>query len=246
MSADRCVLIIGGTRGTGLLIAQRLVADGSRVRVLARDPAGAATRFGPGAEIVHGDITKADTLPQCVRGASHIVFTAGIRSGHPARQTRVAATDYGGVVNTLEAARATGFAGRLLYMTSSGGAARSLASTLLNLYKGNTLVWRGKAEDAIRASSANYTIIRAGFLTNAAGNRSAVRVTQAPLPLTVKYRIARADVADAFVAALDHPSMSCATVEVVWSKGERQRPWSALFDQMHPDGMGERRTDAFG
>ena len=37
------ILVIGGTRGTGLLIAHLLTQQGAAVRVLARNPARAAT-----------------------------------------------------------------------------------------------------------------------------------------------------------------------------------------------------------
>lgn len=36
--ANDTILVIGGTRGVGLLIVRRLLGDGFRVRVLARDP----------------------------------------------------------------------------------------------------------------------------------------------------------------------------------------------------------------
>jgi uncharacterized protein YbjT (DUF2867 family) len=57
------VLVIGGTRGAGLLIARLLRERGYRVRVLARDLARASTGLGSSFEVVAGDLTKADTLP---------------------------------------------------------------------------------------------------------------------------------------------------------------------------------------
>jgi uncharacterized protein YbjT (DUF2867 family) len=81
MGDDAPTLIIGGTRGTGLLIAHLLVRSGRRVRVLARDPDRAATRLGREIEIIAGDLTRKDTLPAAISGAGHIVFTTGVRSG---------------------------------------------------------------------------------------------------------------------------------------------------------------------
>ena len=95
------ILIVGGTRGTGLLIAQRLLDEGCRVRVLARDPARAAARLGSATDVVPGDITRPDTLPAAVRGARDIIFTAGVRSGRPSREALIRTTEYDGVVNTL-------------------------------------------------------------------------------------------------------------------------------------------------
>lgn len=235
MPDAEAILVIGGTRGTGLLIARLLEQQNMAVRVLARDEARARSVLGPAFDVRPGDITNKETLPAIVAGARHIIFTAGCRSGHPASEARIKATEYEGVLNTLAAARQTGFGGRFLYMTSSGVATQSLLATCLNLYKGNTLVWRRRAEAAIRASGFDYTVIRTGMLVNQPAGRRPIEVTQTELPLSIRYRIARADVAQAFVAALAHPCTSRATFEIVWSGRGRRAPWPTLLDGLQPD-----------
>lgn len=235
MSERKPILVIGGTRGTGLLIAQLLIRQGAPVRVLARDPARAATRLDRVIDIVPGDITRPSTLASAVAGVSAIVLTAGCRSGRPAREARIQATEYDGVRNVIAAALMTDFSGRLLYMTASGVSRRSASTVFLNLYKGNTLVWRRRAEAAIRESGLEYTIVRAGFLLNRPGGRHSLLVTQAALPLSIRYRIARADVAEGFVAALEHPGASRTTFEVVWGKGRARQPWSKLLTGLRAD-----------
>jgi len=235
MGDDRPILVIGGTRGTGLLVTQLLLRNGASVRVLARNPARAAPSLPPDVQVVAGDITAADTLRPAIDGASHIIFTAGVRSGRPASEASIKATEYSGTLNTIAVALRVGFRGRFLYMTSSGVASPSLWSVLLNLYKGNTLVWRRRAEAEIRASGLDYTIIRAGILLSRPGGQRAVKVSQDALPLSLRYRIARADVAEAFVAALDHPRASRATFEVVWGHGPRTEDWDVLFGRLKPD-----------
>jgi nucleoside-diphosphate-sugar epimerase len=235
VSETERVLVIGGTRGTGRLIAELLLRQGRAVRVLARDPASAARRLDGSIEIVPGDITKPSTLPRAVDAARAIILTAGCRSGHPARERRIRETEFEGVRNVIAAARSTSFGGRLLYMTSSGVTTRSLATVLLNLYKGNTLLWRLAAEVEVRRSGLDYTIIRAGFLLNAPGGRHSLLVTQNPLPLSLRYRIARQDVAEAFVAALAHPTTSRTTFEIVWGKERVRQPWSVLLDGLRQE-----------
>jgi uncharacterized protein YbjT (DUF2867 family) len=186
-------------------------------------------------EIAGGDLTDAATLLPAVEGVRHIVFTAGCRSGRPAAERKIRATEYEGVLHTLDAGRRTGFSGRFLYMTASGALRPSLAATFLNLYKGNTLVWRLRAEEAIRASGLPYTIVRAGVLLNRPGGQHEIRVTQQPLPLSPRYRIARADVAQAFVAALEHPRTRRTTFEIVWGRGSRRESWTTLLDRLSPD-----------
>jgi len=234
---DRLVLVIGGTRGTGLHIARRLHGQGFSVRVAARNPARARTMVGPMAEVVPADITRAETLPAALAGVRHVIFTAGVRSGRPSGRAKVESTEYHGVLNTLAAAASAGLAGRFLYMTSSGVRSRSTAATLLNLYKGNTLVWRARAEDAIRESGLDYTIIRAGFLLNRGAGGHALRVTQEALPLTLRFCVARDDVAEVFVTALEHPRASRTTFEVVWGSGPRAGDWADQLADLLPDAL---------
>lgn len=235
MTEQQPVLVIGGTRGTGLLIARLLQQRGHRVRVLARDPSRARTFFDSSVEVVRGDLTKPETLPPAVEGACHIIFTAGCRSGYPVREPRLKAVEYEGVLQTLEAARQVAFTGRFLYMTSSGVLMQNLATRCLNLWKGNTLVWRRRVEDGLRASGLDYTVIRVGVLVNQRGREHLIEVTQQPLPLAWRYRIARADVAEVFLAALHHPKASRTTFEAVWGKLGDPKPFERLLDGLHPD-----------
>lgn len=229
------VLVIGGTRGTGLLATQLLLQRGYRVRVLARNPIDAAPRLGPNVEIVAGDITKPETLDPAVQDVDGIIFTAGVHSGRIAPESLVRDTDYRGVLNTLTVSREAGMRGRFLYMNSIGIATPSLAASLLNMLKRNTLVWRRRVEDDIRSSGLDYTIIRVGFLTRSAAGKRAVNVSQGALPLAPRHRIARADVAEAFVEAMQHPRASRATFEIVWGAGPRNTDWGTLLNGLQPD-----------
>jgi uncharacterized protein YbjT (DUF2867 family) len=233
MTRDGPILVIGGTRGTGLLIAQLLMEQRFPVRVLARNPTEAARHLSGAAEIVRGDITQPETLAPAVAGVRHIIFTAGRRSLHPGSERQIQRTEYEGVLNTLTAARHAGFAGRFLYMTASGTGRRSFWTLALNLYKGNTLEWRARAETLIRTSGLPYTIIRAGMLTNGPPGRHGIKVTQEALPLSPRYRIGRADVAAVFVAAMQHPRTVRTTFEIVWQRGAV--PWIDCFDHLEPD-----------
>jgi len=240
MPGDRRVLAIGATRGTGLLIARLLTEAGVAVRALARDPARATEALGPAVEVVAGDITHPESLPPAMENVSHIVFTAGQRSNRPAGEESVRDTEYQGVVNTLRAARAAGFGGRFLYMTAIGAGRRSFAATFLNLFKGNTLRWRERAEGEIRSAGFDYTIIRSGVLVDAPAGEHLIKLSQASLPLSLRYRIARADVAAGFVAALDHPRASRATFEIVWGDRGRPEPWPHMLDRLQQDTGGSR------
>ena len=235
MTEQQPVLVIGATRGTGLLIARLLHQRDHRVRVLARDRKHALTLFDSSVEIIVGDLTKPETLPAAIRGARHIIVAAGCRSGYPVRERRVKAVEYEGVLQTLAAARRLRFAGRFLYMTSSGVMTRNLAARCLNVWKGNTLVWRRRVEGDIRASGVDYTVIRVGMLLNQPGGQHVIKVTQQPLPLSWRYRIARADVAEIFLSALQHPKASRTTFEAVWGSRGEPKTLDRLLDGLQPD-----------
>ena len=235
MSGAQPILVVGGTRGTGLLIARLLHRQGLPVRALARNPARAVPLLGSGIDVVRGDLTKPDTLPAAINGVRDIILTAGCRSGYPVRESVVRATEYEGVLNTLTTATRAGFGGRFLYMTASVAGRRSFWTFALNLWKGNTLEWRWRAENAIRESGLNYCVIRAAFLVNRPAGTHRIEVTRRPLPLSPRCRIARADVAEAFVAALSHPRAARTTFEIGWGKGPRRESWSDLLDKLAPD-----------
>lgn len=229
------VLVVGGTRGTGLLIARLLSQRGYGVRVLARDPVKASTELGPAFEVVAGDLTKAETLRPAIRDVDHIIFTAGAPSGRYASEALVKATDYDGVVDTLAAAQHDGFKGRFVYLNTIGIKTSSWAGFLINLLKRNTLLWRRRVEQEIRGSGLDYTIIRVGFLLDRGAGEHAIAVSQGNLPLAFGNRIARGDVAEAFVEAMLHPRASRATFEIVWGIGSRRESWDTLFGTLQPD-----------
>jgi uncharacterized protein YbjT (DUF2867 family) len=232
---SECILVIGGTRGAGRRIAQRLLADGDRVRVLARDPVRAKAELEAEIEIVAGDLTKPETLAPAIRGADHIILTAGVPSGRYAPERLAKLTDYDGVLHTLAAAASVGFKGRFIYLNSIGMNRWSLSRAALNLLKGNALVWRRRLEDHIRKSGIDYTIIRVGFLVEAEPHHRQVRVTQENLALTPWHRISRSDVAEAFAAALRDQRTSRTTFDIVWGSGIGPTPWNERFARLVRD-----------
>ena len=119
MSTAERALVIGATQGTGYHIVQRLLRDGYRVRVLARNEAKARSRFNDGVEIVAGDVNRGDTLPSALAGVDHVILTAGVTQ-RPAGERLVKPTVYDGTLNVLTASRDAGLSGRFMYMSALG------------------------------------------------------------------------------------------------------------------------------
>ena len=227
------VLVMGATRGTGREIVTRLRRDGYPVRALARSAANARRSLPADIEIVEGDITKPETLRAAIAGSAHVILTVGVPMG-PASQRSIITVEYDGVRNTLSAASAAGFAGRFLYMTTIGVTRHSIGSIFLDLVKGRTVTWRRRAEEAIRASGIDYTIVRCGVLTNGPADR-AVELSQEDHRLSIFRRISRDAAAEVFVQALRHPSSSRATFDASWAPRGRRETWDELFARLRPD-----------
>ena len=228
-------LVIGGTRGTGLLIARQLLQDGSLVRAWLRHAsARAKEQLGPAVEIVEGDLTRPESFRGALEQVDSIVFTAGVTGGRVG-EAQVRAVTYDGIRNTLAAAQDAGFRGRFLYMSTVGVTSPSPAGTLLNLVKRNLLHWRKRAEEEIQASGLDYTVIRAGLLTNDPPGRRVIAVSQEGCPLAFSYRISRADVAEVFVQALRHPETRRTRFNVVGTSGSPREEWDLWFGALKQD-----------
>ena len=143
-SPIRSVLVVGATGSIGRHVVDEALRRGLRTRALVRP--GSRTRLPDGAEIVQGDLTRAETLADAVDGVDAVVFTQGSH-GDP-RQAEL--VDYGAVRNTIEA-----LAGRLVrisLMTTIGVTKRSA---------GHDAKRRG--ERLVRATGWPYTIVRPGW-----------------------------------------------------------------------------------
>jgi uncharacterized protein YbjT (DUF2867 family) len=239
MSQGERVLVLGATRGTGLLIARRLLREGYRVRALSRDATRVRAVFGSEVESAVGDVTRPETLAPALAGVDHVVVTVGVTK-RPAGERLVRATEFDGTLNVLAAAVAAGLRGRFMYMSALGTTRWSLLGFLLDLIKGNTLRWRRRAEERIRARGLAYTIVHAGILSNAPAGWRPVVLGQRDLPLAPWYRVARADVAEVFVEALRRPEARNATFDAVWGRGRGPTDWAHAFAGLAPDGSPER------
>jgi uncharacterized protein YbjT (DUF2867 family) len=120
-------------------------------------------------------------------------------------------------------------------MTASGVTRHSIASIALNLIKGRTLVWRRRAEDEIRRSGLDYTIIRCGVLRSEPAGRHAIQISQRDTPMALWRRIGRPDAAEVFVQALQHPMTGRTTFDVMWSRRHGPTDWEASFSRLRRD-----------
>ncbi|MFD9511001.1 cation:proton antiporter domain-containing protein [Streptomyces mirabilis] len=128
------VLVVGATGSVGRLVVTEAIARGHTVRALVRDRAKGAQLLPADAELVVGDVTRPETLPEVVAGVDAIVLTLGsFGTGASSPET----VDYAGVRNVLTALGSLdGARPRVALMTSIGATTRSSSYGLVALSYG--------------------------------------------------------------------------------------------------------------
>ncbi len=122
---DATFLVTGGAGFIGSHLADRLLADGGRVRVLdnfssgSRENLGAAEATGR-LEVIEGDIRDLATMERAARGCRVIFHQAAMRSVPRSIDDPLGANEHNvtGTLNVLEAARRGGVP-RVVYASSS-------------------------------------------------------------------------------------------------------------------------------
>jgi NADH dehydrogenase len=145
----RPVLVTGASGLVGTHTCHALVSHGWTVRALVRDPERAAKRLdGLPVEIITADIRDRDGLAWAMSGMTAVVHLAAIaieQRGQSYEEINAAAT-----ARLVQAAADTGVR-RFIYMSQNGADARSPSRFLRS---------KGMAEDRVRESSLEWTVLR--------------------------------------------------------------------------------------
>ena len=198
-------VVIGGGHGKIALRLERLLAArGDTARGLVRNPDHFDDVSAAGAQAVLADLESDVDLGPVVAGADAIVFAAG--AGPGSGDARKRTMDLGGAVKLIEAAKAAGIR-RYVIVSSMGADHPERASGTFGAY----LAAKSKADNALRASGLDYTVMRPGGLTDDPGTGT-VDVSER---LGRRGQIPRDDVAAALVAVLDAPNTIGKTFEIL-------------------------------
>jgi uncharacterized protein YbjT (DUF2867 family) len=157
------VLILGG-HGKIAMRLERILADrGDTARGVIRRAEQASDLEELGAEAVVLDVEheSADALAELVRGSDAVVFAAGAGPGSGAE--RKWTVDYGAAVKLIEACEKTGV-DRYVIVSAMGVDRESYPESMKPYYEA-----KRDADDALRASSLAYTIVRPGALSDDPG-----------------------------------------------------------------------------
>jgi uncharacterized protein YbjT (DUF2867 family) len=151
LSADKKkpVLVTGAAGLVGIHTCRELSKKGWQVRALVRDPAKAAMALGQlPVEFRVGDVRDASTLRSSLSGCGAVIHLAAIaieKKGESYRESNTAATE-----RLISAARAETVQ-RVIFMSQNGADSRSPYPFLRS---------KGVAQDSIKTSGLNWTILR--------------------------------------------------------------------------------------
>jgi len=146
------VIVVTGASGfLGSHLVRRLVSLGRPVRAIVRSAASATQEgrlAGLGLEVVEADVTRAETLPRALSGASAIVHTVAVAVEK--RPGDYEAVNIQGTVNVVEATKSSDT--RRLVNVSQLGASPDLPYRFL--------ASKGKAQAYVAASGLDWTALR--------------------------------------------------------------------------------------
>ncbi len=194
-------VIVAGGHGQ---IALKLYANlGRDARGLIRDPGQADDLRAAGAEPVIFDLEKDDGLADRVEGAEAVVFAAG--AGPGSGNARKETVDLGAAVKLIRACEKADVR-RYLMVSAMGAADPSAGPESMRPY----LKAKAGADEALRESDLEYTIVRPGRLTDA-GATGSVEVGEG-----LDYgEVTRADVALVLAGCLNEPNTIGKTFDLI-------------------------------
>ncbi len=199
------VAIAGGHGQIALRLAKVLSERGDEAVAMIRNPDHADDVRQAGAEPAVVDLEHAseDEVARAIAGCDAAVFSAGAGPGSgPQRKETM---DYGGAVKLIAGAKQAGIS-RYVIVSSVGANPDAPGNDTFSVY----LRAKGRADEAVRSSGLDATVVRPGGLTNDPGTG---RVSLGES--LRRGRVPRDDVAAVIVAVLDSPNTIGKTFELI-------------------------------
>ena len=198
------VAIAGGHGKIGLILGRLLAERGDTVRGLIRNPDQEEDLRAAWVEPVLCDLEGDGDVAGAIRGADAVVFAAG--AGPGSGDARKETMDKGGAVKLIEAAQSEGISRYLIVSSMGADKAPEDGAEGFGAY----LRAKFEADEALRASGLDYTVVRPGGLTDDQGT-GLVRIAAS----TGRGQIPRADVAAVLLACLDAPGTIGKSFDVI-------------------------------
>lgn len=196
------ITIVGGHGSIAMLMHPLLRKKGHSVRGIIRKEEQADDLRDVGATPIICDIEKTDDISEAVGEVDAVVFAAGAGPGSGAE--RKWAVDRDGAIKLIEAAKKNGI--DRYVMISAMGLDNPRGNDVFKTY----LRAKAQADQALRNSGLNYTIVKPGRLTDEEGTGKVALDPNLP-----KGEIPREDVAAVLVEILETPETAHVELDLI-------------------------------
>ncbi len=196
------ITIAGGHGKIAMLLHPILKNKGHSVKGLIRKPEQAEALRRAGAEPVICDIEKEEDISEAVGRADAVIFAAGAGPGSGAE--RKWTVDRDGAVKLMKAAHKNGIPRYI--MISAMGLDKPRGNEVFQVYQKA----KAEADEALRNSGLDYTIIKPGRLTDEPGTGNVALAPDLP-----RGEIPRQDVARVIAEILEKPETAGHTFDLV-------------------------------
>jgi putative NADH-flavin reductase len=162
------ILIIGCTRGIGRRLLEQALEKGHNVTALARDPSKLDDIRNDTLNILKGDILDPGSVEAAASGRDAILTTVGIKPAEAFKTVTLFSEGTRNVLNAMGKARVK----RLITVTgigagdSAGHGGFLYDKLFMPVVLKNAYDDKNQQETLIKASDAEWVIVRPGFLTN--------------------------------------------------------------------------------
>jgi putative NADH-flavin reductase len=208
--------MFGGSRGTGLKLIEKALAEGHEITVLARRPEVLRERF-PGIQVIPGDVFNLDSAIATAKGSEVVISTLGFVGR--SEETKIYSE---GVLNVARAMEGLGLR-RLIVLAASQGIdphpdfpwyASIMMKLLVKPMFGFAYRDMAKMTGLLAQSDLDWTLVGVPMLTNGSG-KGHYR-TSIGRPLHHSFRISRADVAEYLLSIIKDKATFRKWTEVAW------------------------------
>lgn len=221
------VLVTGATGRLGRYLIEDLRAADFIVRGITRDPEKALAEFGDQYQWISANLNDPAALSDALKGVDYVIYAAGGTAPSGPNSPRI--VDYEGARAVIDASVATGI--EQFVLVSSIGVTQRFH--LLNLTFGNVLTWKWEAEQHLRASGLDYSIVRPGGLRPGPAGIEGLSIRQGDAK-GGSY-IYLPDAAQLIVTTVGNPDAINKTFEALSDPDQAADAWRGEFTQLEKD-----------
>jgi len=223
----KLVGVFGASGRTGIHIIDELMRRDVNIRAFSR-----RTKENADTDSLNwvvADVTSKESLTEALENVDVIISAIGPVDGDNSENV-----DYLGAINIVSAAKENGVQ-QIIFMSSIGaGGAENISTVMLNLLANKTMKWKALAEEQIRNSGIDFTIVRPGGLLGEPATQG-IQLSQGD---NVLGWIPREDVAAVLVESIFRDGAKNKTFEVINDDSLPVDAWRDEFDSLMPNKFG--------